>query len=94
MNRTLQLCVPRGMLAKGGSRVKEERDKTSRGSQDGDTITWKCSRQHLRGLCGAGIRPEEVIPEESNRQRVAQARNALAFNSKCFMWRHLCSLVA
>ena len=40
-SQTLQLHSPRGMTAEGGSMVKEEWDKTGRGSHDGDMIRQK-----------------------------------------------------
>ena len=60
--QTLQLHAQRGMTAQGGSRVEEERDKTSRGSHNGDRIGSKCHE----GMIGSRTLPDEVIPEKGN----------------------------
>lgn len=50
------------MTAQGGSRFEEERDKTSRGSHNGDRIGSKCHE----GMIGSRTLPDEVIPEKGN----------------------------
>lgn len=50
------------MLAKGGRWVKEDRDETGHGSQDGYMSTQKSSKQYRIGLSGPEICPDEVIP--------------------------------
>ena len=59
---TLHLHAARGIPAKGSSRVKEKRDETSRGSQNGDTVGRKRGDQYRLGLIGSRTRPEGVIP--------------------------------
>ena len=91
---TLQLHVPRGHAAQGSCRVEQERDNTSRGSNNGDTTGRKRRQQHRLRVVRPRAHPEEVTPEKGKCNRAVQARIHWHSNSRCSMWRHLCSLAA
>ena len=62
--QTPQLHVPRGHTAQGSCRVEQERDNTSRGSNNGDTTGRKRRQQHRLRVVRPRAHPEEVIPEK------------------------------
>jgi len=64
------------MTAQGSSRVEEERDKTSCGSHNGDTIA---CYPHRLDMIKPRTRPEAVIVGKGNRHRAARARKTPAF---------------
>ena len=77
--QTLKLHVPRGHTAQGSCRVEQERDDTSRCSNNRDTTGRKRRYQHrLRMVC-PGTHPQEVIPEKRKRNRAIEAKDTLAF---------------
>ena len=79
---TLQLHVSRGHTAQGSCRVEEERDNTSRGSNNGNMPGQKRRQQHHLRVVRPRTHPEEVIPEKSQCYRAVQARNTLAFKQQ------------
>ena len=80
--QTLQLHVPREHTAQGSCRVEQERDDTSRCSNNGDTTGRKRRYQHrLRVVC-PGTHPQEVIPEKLKRNRAIEAKDTLAFKQQ------------
>ena len=76
--QTLQLHVPRGYMAQGSCRVKQERDNESRGSNNGDTT----GRKHRLRVVRPRTHPEEVIPEKGKCHGAVQARDTLAFKQQ------------
>ena len=69
---TLQLHVPRGHAAQGSCRVEQERDNTSRGSNNGDTTGRKRRRKnHLRV-----VRPRALRISRTDRQGPAPPMKA------------------
>ena len=79
----MQLHAPR-RGASQGSRVKEERYETSRGSHNRGTIRRKCRKQHRRRMVRPKTCLKEVIPEECNRQCASRAQNTRAFKQQVF----------
>ena len=79
-----QLHVPRGHTAQGSCRVEQERDNTSRGSNNGDTTGRKRRQQHRLRVVRPRARPEEVIPEKGKCYRAVLARDTLAFKQQMF----------
>ena len=101
--QTLQVHVPMGHTAQSSCRVEQERDNTSRGSNNGNTAGRKRRRQHRLRVVRPRKHAEEVIPEKGKCYRAVQARDTLAFKQQMLnvnvnvnnsMWRHLCSLAA
>ena len=81
----MQLHAPRGGEApQCGSRVEEERDETSRGSQNRGMIRRKRCKRHRRCIIRSKTRPKEVIPEKLNRQRASRAHDTRAFKQQVF----------
>ena len=80
--QTPQLHVPRGHTAQGSCRVEQERDNTSRGSNNGDTTGRKRRQQHRLRVIRPRAHPEEVIPEKGKCYRAVQARDTLAFKQQ------------
>ena len=80
--QTPQLHVPRGHTAQGSCRVEQERDNTSRGSNNGDTTGRKRRQQHRLRVVRPRAHPEEVTPEKGNCYRAVQARDTLAFKQQ------------
>ena len=91
--QTPQLHVPRGHAAQGSCRVEQERDNTSRGSNNGNTTDRKRRQQHR-----LWSDPEHTRKRSSRRRASATELSRPGIhrhsNSRCSMWRHLCSLAA
>ena len=82
--QTPQLHVPRGHTAQGSCRVEQERDNTSRGSNNGDMPGRKRRQQHRLRVVRPRAHPEVVIHEKGKCYRAVQARDTLAFKQQVF----------
>ena len=69
-------------MAQGSCGVVQERDNTSRGSNNGDTTGRKRRQQHRLRVVRPRAHPEEVTPEKGNCYRAVQARDTLAFKQQ------------
>ena len=76
--------MPRGHTAQGSCRVDQERDNTSRGSNNGDTTGRKRRQQHRLRVVRPRAHPEEVIPEKGKRNRAVEARDTPTFKQQMF----------
>ena len=76
--------MPRGYTAQGSCWVEQERDNTSRGSNNGDTTGRKRRQQHRLRAVRSRAHPEEVTPEKGKCNRAVQARDTLAFKQQMF----------
>ena len=83
-----------GGTSQCSSRVEEERDKARRGRYNRGMIRRKCCKQHRRCMIRSKTRPNEVIPEKLTTSGPPAPKIPGHSNSRCSMWRHLCSLFA
>ena len=85
-----QLHTPRRHTAQDSCRVEQEWDNTSRGSNNGDMTA--------SNTASAWSKPEHTRKRSSRRRASATevSRPGIHWqsNSRCSMWRHLCSLAA